>query len=139
MRFGVTDLEPLHFWNSEIAQGFHASRLNSRRCIFLPKQTALAAMRKPSISRPGDKRESRLRKFEQVDKWSFCLTAGTLVPAKSGATMSRRARRNHTPAFKAKVALAAVWRTKIFRAADSFMRGDVRDHVVSSKIDHGPP
>ncbi|MET4350068.1 hypothetical protein ABIC07_009600, partial [Bradyrhizobium sp. RT9a] len=24
---------------------------------------------------------SRLRKFEQVDKWSFCLTAGTLVPA----------------------------------------------------------
>ncbi|WOH52504.1 hypothetical protein [Bradyrhizobium sp. sBnM-33] len=25
--------------------------------------------------------ESRLRKFEQVDKWSFCLTAGTLVPA----------------------------------------------------------
>jgi N-acetylmuramic acid 6-phosphate etherase len=26
-------------------------------------------------------RESRLRKSEQVDKWSFCLTAGTLVPA----------------------------------------------------------
>ena len=25
--------------------------------------------------------QSRLRKFEQVDKWSFCLTAGTLVPA----------------------------------------------------------
>lgn len=25
--------------------------------------------------------ESRLRKFEQVDKWSFCLTAGTLMPA----------------------------------------------------------
>ncbi|MGF6313721.1 hypothetical protein ABIB76_007913, partial [Bradyrhizobium sp. i1.12.3] len=24
---------------------------------------------------------SRLRKFEQVGKWSFCLTAGTLVPA----------------------------------------------------------
>jgi hypothetical protein len=25
--------------------------------------------------------KSRLRTFEQVDKWSFCLTAGTLVPA----------------------------------------------------------
>jgi hypothetical protein len=25
--------------------------------------------------------KSRLRKSEQVDKWSFCLTAGTLVPA----------------------------------------------------------
>jgi hypothetical protein len=25
--------------------------------------------------------QSRLRKFEQIDKWSFCLTAGTLVPA----------------------------------------------------------
>ncbi len=28
----------------------------------------------------GDQ-QSRLRKFEQIDKWSFCLTAGTLVPA----------------------------------------------------------
>jgi len=27
------------------------------------------------------RQQSRLRKFEQVDKWSFCLTAGTLVPA----------------------------------------------------------
>jgi hypothetical protein len=25
--------------------------------------------------------ESRLRKSEQDDKWSFCLTAGTLCPA----------------------------------------------------------
>src|SRR6185503_12178171 len=25
--------------------------------------------------------KSRLRKSEQVDKWSYCLTAGTLVPA----------------------------------------------------------
>jgi hypothetical protein len=25
--------------------------------------------------------ESWLRKFEQGDKWSFCLTAGTLWPA----------------------------------------------------------
>jgi hypothetical protein len=30
------------------------------------------------------------------------------MPDESGDTMSRRARRNHTPAFKAKVALAAV-------------------------------
>ena len=50
----------------------------------------------------------RLRKFEQVNKWSFCLTAGTLVAANQERRMSRRARRNHTPAFKAKVALAAI-------------------------------
>src|SRR5437667_1720545 len=43
---------------------------------------------------------------EQRDKWSFCLTAGKT--RESGETMSRRARRNHTPAFKAKVALAAI-------------------------------
>src|SRR5258707_15687008 len=30
------------------------------------------------------------------------------MPAESGETMSKRARRNHTPAFKAKVALAAI-------------------------------
>jgi hypothetical protein len=30
---------------------------------------------------PARTPQSRLRKFEQVDKWSFCLTAGTLVPA----------------------------------------------------------
>ena len=30
------------------------------------------------------------------------------VACESGATMQRRARRNHTPAFKAKVALAAI-------------------------------
>src|ERR1700737_1426534 len=48
------------------------------------------------------------RKSAQDDKWSFCLTAGTVVPSESGETMSRRPRRNHTPAFKAKVALAAI-------------------------------
>jgi transposase len=53
-------------------------------------------------------RQSRSRKSAQDDKWSFCLTAGTVVPSESGETMSRRPRRNHTPAFKAKVALAAV-------------------------------
>jgi len=47
------------------------------------------------------------RKSGQGDKWSFCLTAGKIV-RESGATMSRRARRHHAPAFKAKVALAAI-------------------------------
>jgi transposase len=35
-------------------------------------------------------------------------TASNAVPCESGETMTRRPRRNHTPAFKAKVALAAV-------------------------------
>jgi transposase len=51
--------------------------------------------------------KSWLRKSEQCDKWSFWLTAGRLT-RESGETMSRRPRRNHTPAFKAKVALAAI-------------------------------
>src|SRR5438128_2145833 len=54
----------------------------------------------------GEQRWSR--KSAQDDKWSFCLTAGTVVPSESGETMSRRPRRNHTPGFKAKVALAAI-------------------------------
>jgi hypothetical protein len=29
---------------------------------------------------PDDTPESRLRKLEQEDRWSFCLTAGTLCP-----------------------------------------------------------
>ena len=37
----------------------------------------------------------------------FCLTAGKMA-RQTGETMSRRARRKHTPAFKAKVALAAI-------------------------------
>jgi transposase len=38
----------------------------------------------------------------------FLPDSGHAVPDESGDTMSRRARRNHTPAFKAKVALAAI-------------------------------
>src|ERR1700741_3001728 len=34
--------------------------------------------------------------------------AGTVVPANQERMMSRRPRRNHTPAFKAKVAIAAI-------------------------------
>ena len=47
--------------------------------------------------------QSRPRKSGQGDKWSFCLTAA--MCRGSGETMTRRPRRNHTPAFKAKVAL----------------------------------
>ena len=38
----------------------------------------------------------------------FLPDSGQAVACESGETMSRRPRRNHTPAFKAKVALAAV-------------------------------
>ena len=38
----------------------------------------------------------------------FLPDSGHAVPSESGETMSRRPRRNHTPAFKAKVALAAI-------------------------------
>ena len=38
----------------------------------------------------------------------FLPDSGHAVPDESGDAMSRRARRNHTPAFKAKVALAAI-------------------------------
>ena len=38
----------------------------------------------------------------------FLPDNGHAVTHESGETMSRRPRRNHTPAFKAKVALAAV-------------------------------
>jgi transposase-like protein len=36
------------------------------------------------------------------------LTAGTVVPANQEHLMSRRPRRNHSSAFKAKVAIAAI-------------------------------
>jgi transposase len=38
----------------------------------------------------------------------FLPDSGHAVPGESGETMSRRPRRNHTPAFKAKVALSAI-------------------------------
>jgi len=38
----------------------------------------------------------------------FLPDSGHAVCRESGETMNRRARRNHTPAFKAKVALAAI-------------------------------
>jgi hypothetical protein len=38
----------------------------------------------------------------------FLPDSGHAVPVESGDTMSKRTRRSHTPAFKAKVALAAI-------------------------------
>ena len=38
----------------------------------------------------------------------FLPDSGHAVPRESGEIMSRRPRRNHTPAFKAKVALSAI-------------------------------
>jgi hypothetical protein len=38
----------------------------------------------------------------------FLPDGGHAVARESGETMSRRPRRNHTPAFKARVALAAI-------------------------------
>ncbi len=38
----------------------------------------------------------------------FLPDSGPAVPIESGETMSRRPCRNHTPGFKAKVALAAI-------------------------------
>ena len=63
------------------------------------------------VTKPEDlirsiRSESWTRKFEQPDKWSFCLIAAMI--AANREIMSRRRRRNHTPAFKAKVALAAI-------------------------------
>jgi transposase-like protein len=48
------------------------------------------------------------RIFAQGVKWNFCLTAGTIHARESGETMKKRARRNHSPVYKAKVAIAAI-------------------------------
>src|ERR1700722_6607358 len=51
--------------------------------------------------------ESWPRKTGQGVKWIFCLTAAWFA-AYQERRMTKRARRNHTSAFKAKVALAAI-------------------------------
>jgi transposase-like protein len=48
-----------------------------------------------------------LGEFGQWVEWSFCLKAARMA-GRTGETMSKRPRRNHSPAFKAKVALAAI-------------------------------
>jgi hypothetical protein len=57
----------------------------------------------------------------------FLPDNGHAVPRESGETMTRRPRRNHTPAFKAKVALAAVKvdRRPILTGIQSFDPGTV--------------
>jgi hypothetical protein len=50
--------------------------------------------------------------IHNVELGAVCLTAGTLVPANQEKPMQRRPRRNHTPAFKAKVSLAAIASTR---------------------------
>ena len=52
--------------------------------------------------------ESWPRKFGQWAKWIFCLTAAKIFSANQKHRMTKRSRRTHSPAFKAKVALAAV-------------------------------
>jgi hypothetical protein len=57
-------------------------RLNlSMMCMRPPQQGHLGlSVSLTSVFSPSAA-ESRLRKSEQDDKWSFCLTAGTLCPA----------------------------------------------------------
>jgi transposase-like protein len=56
--------------------------------------------------------------------------AGTVVPANQEQMMSRRPRRNHSPAFKAKVAIAAIKGERtIAQIADQF---DVHPNQVTT-------
>jgi transposase len=85
---------------------------------------AMALSLAHALELPGKMRlgkEKWLHSFRQGDEWNLCLTAGTIVARESGATMSRRARRNHSSAFKAKVALAAIKGDRtIAQLADQF-------------------
>ena len=58
------------------------------------------------ISWPGMGR-SGLGNLDSRDKWRFCLRAAEDTLG-TGADLARRARRNHSPAFKAKAGLAAI-------------------------------
>ncbi len=60
----------------------------------------------------------------------FLPDSGHAMACDSGETMSRRPRRNHTPAFKAKVALAAVKGDRtLARLAEQF---DVHPNQITS-------
>jgi transposase-like protein len=48
------------------------------------------------------------REFGQFNRWIFCLTAAKDLAANQEQRMTKRSRRTHSPAFKAKVALAAI-------------------------------
>jgi len=61
----------------------------------------------------------------------FLPDSGHAVPCESGETMSRRPRRNHTPAFKAKVALAAIKGDRtLVQLAEQFDIHPQSDHIV---------
>ncbi len=48
------------------------------------------------------------RKFERRDKWTLCDMNLGYEPEKAEMSMSKRPRRNHSPAFRAKVAVDAI-------------------------------
>ena len=62
----------------------------------------------------------------------------TLCPANQEETMSRRPRRNHSPAFKAKVALAAIKGDRtLAELAEQFDVHPNPDHIVESAAREG--
>src|ERR1700719_2931859 len=70
-------------------------------------------------------------KLGQLDKWSFLPDNGQ-DGRRAGETMSKRARRNHAPAFKAKVALAAIKGEKTL--ADLAQQFDIHStHIPQGK------
>ncbi len=63
----------------------------------------------------------------------FLPDSGHALPIESGETMSRRPRRNHTPGFKAKVALAAIKGDRtLAQLAEQFGCPPQSDHIVES-------
>jgi transposase len=56
----------------------------------------------------GERMRGGRRKSEHSDKWTLCVINPGLRPEKAGMTMSKRPRRNHSPLFKAKVAVDAI-------------------------------
>src|SRR4051794_19838119 len=73
--------------------------------------------------------ESWLGVFEQVGKVES-LPDGGQTGCRTGETMSRRSRRNHSPAFKAKLALAAVKGEKTL--AELAQQFDVHPNQITS-------
>jgi transposase len=54
------------------------------------------------------RQQSGPRKFGHWPEWIFCLTAARIFAANQEHSMTKRSRRTHSAAFKAKVALAAI-------------------------------
>ena len=67
----------------------------------------------------------------------FLPDCGHAVACESGEIMKRRPRRNHTPAFKAKVALAAIKDDRtLAQLAEQF---DVHPNQITACSRAGPP